>query len=287
MLIAALCCLSQPALAIAPATFAATDGRGIKVSCGNPHGAEIIQIYVQSNTALADPVALERLKLIGCKVTAAAMQDEAGSGKRRLLNQMPFYLVDRTAGGGAQEDQAVFVSDLAGTARHVDVALRAFDHYDDNELTALLAHEMSHAILRHGMWHWLQRWLEILLPCALLGGVAAWIGWRLGRQRRAIVALGCALAGGVLGAAIAQPLGERSCLRADFARGRELEADAYSVRLMTQYLGLTHRQAVTAAGSVLHKTADESGQPGCRMSTAVLHPPLAIRLSALAASGAY
>ena len=278
---AALCWLGQVALA-APV---ATEGRGIKVSCSHFHESEISQIYVQSNTASAEPVALERLKRLGCKVTVAAMQDEAGSGKRRLLNQLPFYLVDRTAGGGAQEDQAVFVSDLAGTARHVDVALSAFAHYDDDELTALLAHEMSHAILRHGMWNWLQRWLEILLPCALFGGAAAWLGWRFGRQRRVIVALGCALVGGACGVAIAQPLGERSCLRADFARERELEADAYGVHLMTHSPGWTHRQAIAAAGSALRKTADESGQPGCRMSSVVLHPSLAVRLSALAASG--
>ncbi len=284
LLIAASCWLGQAALAAPPPPSTATDGRGIKVSCGNPHGAEISQIYVQSNTTLADTAALERLKVIGCKVTAAAMQDEAGSGKRRLLNQMPFYLVERTAGGGAQEDQAVFVSDLAGTARHIDVARGAFAHYDDDQLTALLAHEMSHALLRHGMWKWLQRWLEILLPCALFGSAAAWIGWRFGRQHRAIAALGCALAGGVLGVALAQPLGERSCLRADFARGRELEADSYSLHLMTHAGAMTPDEAVTAAGSALKKTADVAGQPGCRMSSAVLHPPLATRLSALAAS---
>jgi hypothetical protein len=284
LLLASLCCLGQLALAAAPVSAPAAEGRGIKVSCGNPHGAEISQIYVQSNTALADTAALERLKRIGCNVTVAAMQDEAGSGKRRLLNQMPFYLVDRTAGGGAEGDQAVFVSDLAGTARHIDVAQGAFAHYDDDQLTALLAHEMSHALLRHGMWNWLQRWLEILLPCALSGSAAAWIGWRLGGQRRAIVALGCALAGAVLGVALAQPLGERSCLRADFARERELEADAYSVHLMTYAGAMTPAQAVAAAGSALQKVADVAGQPGCRMGSAVLHPPLATRLSALAAN---
>jgi hypothetical protein len=283
LLIAASCWLGQAALA-APENPAAKDGHGIKVSCGNPHGAEISQIYVQSNTVLADTAALERLKVIGCNVTAAAMQDEAGSGKRRLLNQMPFYLVDRTAGGGAQEDQAVFMSDLAGTARHIDVARGAFAHYGDDELTALLAHEMSHALLRHGMWSWLQRWLEILLPCVVLGGAAGWIGWRFGRQRRVIVALGGALAGGLLGVALAQPLGERSCLRADFARERELEADTYSLHLMTHAGAMTASQAIAAASSALQKTADVAGQPGCRLGSAVLHSPLAIRLSALAAS---
>lgn len=278
----ALCCLSPLALAVPLTNVAAKEGHGIKVSCGNPRGPEIVQIYVQSNTVSASTAALERLKVIGCKVTAAAMQDEAGSGKRRLLNQMPFYLVDRTAGGGAQEDQAVFVSDLAGTARHIDVALSAFDHFDDDELTALLAHEMSHAILRHGMWLWLQRWLEILLPCTALGGAAAWIGWRVGRSRRAVIALGCALVGGVLGYVVAHPLGERSCARADFAREREREADVYSVHLMTHHLGFSLPQAVTAAGSVMQKTADPSGQTGCRMGPVVLHPSLAVRLSALA-----
>ncbi|EGF33173.1 hypothetical protein IMCC9480_1023 [Oxalobacteraceae bacterium IMCC9480] len=282
VLIAALFCLIQPALAASPASVTAAGERGIKVSCGDVHGPEIVQIYVQSATASASTAALERLKVIGCKVTAAAMQDEAGSGKRRLLNQMPFYLVDRTAGGGAEEDQAVFVSDLAGTARHVDVALSAFDKYGDDELTALLSHEMSHAILRHGMWNWLQRWLEILLPCGLLGGAAAWIGWRIGRTRRAVVALGCALIGGVLGYAIAQPLGERSCLRADAARARELEADTYGVHLMTQHLGFSLAQAVAVASGVIQKTATASGQTGCRMEAAVLHPPAAVRLAALA-----
>lgn len=282
LLCVALAWLGQSALAAPPSVSPSAENRGIKVSCGPAHGPEVVQIYVQDKTADTSAAALERLKILGCKVTAAAIRDDAGAGKGRLLKQMPFYLVDRTAGGGLQEEQAVFVSDLAGTARHVDVARSAFDQYGDDELTALLAHEMSHAILRHGMWNWLQRWLEMLLPAALLGGVATWIGWRIGRTRRVLVALGCGLTGALLGVAVAQPLGERSCLRADFARARELEADGYSVHLMTQYLGMSPSQATAAAAGMLQKTADAGGQGGCRVATAVLHPPLATRLSALA-----